>query len=79
MTTATEKTTATELKALDPRRRQLLKDYFLDIAAALPILAEQLEFADLDLGGEGGPLLELHLVVCEMMNVFKDVDLGKHL
>ena len=79
MTTATEKTTATELKALDPRRRQLLKDYFYNVADALPILAEQLELADLDLGGEGGPLLELHLVVCEMMDVFKDVDLGKHL
>ena len=79
MPATTEKTTATELKALGPRRRQLLKDYFYNVADSLPQLAKQLEFADLDLGGEGGPLLELHLVVCEMMNVFKDVDLGKHL
>ena len=79
MPATTEKTTATELKSLDPRRRRLLKDFYYNVADALPMLAEELEFADLDLGGEGGPLLELHLVVCEMMNVFKDVDLGKHL
>jgi len=79
MPATTEKTTATELKSLDPRRRQLLKDYFYNVADSLPQLAKQLEFADLDLGGEGGPLLELHLVVCEMMNLFHDVDLGKHL
>ena len=73
------KTVASELKRLDNRRANLLREFYYKVADALPQLAEELEFADLDLGGDGGPLIEQHLAVCEMMEAFKRVELGKHL
>jgi hypothetical protein len=78
MTTA-EITTKTELKKLDNRRAELIRKLYCEVACALPQLAEELEFADLDLGGEGGPLIEEHLVVCEMMEAFRRVTVGKFL
>ena len=72
-------TVKTELAKLDPRRAGLLRDFYYDLAAALPQLAEDLEMADLDNGGAAGPLLDQHLVVCEMMDLFKRIELGKHL
>lgn len=73
------RTVASELKKLDPRRANLLRDFYYRVADALPQLAEELEFADLDLGGDGGPLLSQHLVVCEMLDAFRRLELGKHL
>ena len=78
MTTA-QITTKTELKKLDNRRAELIRKYYYQVADALPQLAEELEFADLDLGGEGGPLIEEHLAVCEMMEAFLRVTVGKFL
>lgn len=78
MTTET-KTVQSELRQLDARRTALLKDLYYRISDALPQLAEELEFADLDLGGEAGPLIEQHLLVCEMMQAFDKIDLGKYL
>ena len=75
----TEKTVKSELSQLDPRRAHLVREFYYKVADALPQLAEELEFADLDLGGEGGPLIEQHLAVCEMMEAFKRVELGKYL
>lgn len=79
MAQATKKTIKAELSQLDPKRYQLIREFYYKVADALPQLAEELEFADLDLGGESGPLLEQHLAICEMMDVFKKVELGKHL
>ena len=78
MTTA-QITTKTELKKLDNRRAELIRKFYYQVADALPQLAEELEFADLDLGGEGGPLIEEHLAVCEMMEAFRRVTVGKFL
>lgn len=73
------KNVKSELDQLDIRRRSLLRDFFYRVSDALPQLAEELEFADLDNGGEAGPLLEQHLAVCEMLESFKRVELGKYL
>jgi len=73
------KTVQSELKKLDPRRVNLLREFFYKVADALPQLAEELEFADCDLGGEAGPLLEQHIAVCEMLEAFKKVELGRYL
>lgn len=68
-----------ELDQLDALRRLLLRELFYRVADSLPLLADELEFADLDLGGEGGPLCEQHLAVCEVLEAFKRVELGKYL
>ncbi len=68
-----------QLDQLDGRRRELLRKFYYRVSDALPQLAEELEFADLDLGGDGGPLIEQHLVVCEMLQAFKRLELGEHL
>jgi len=78
-TTTPAATVKTELAKLDPRRAGLLRDLYYDLGAALPQLAEELEFADLDNGGEAGPLLDQHLIVCEMLELFRRIELGKHL
>jgi hypothetical protein len=58
---------------------EMLKlDFYFAIGDALPQLAEELEFADLDNGGNGGPLIEDHLIVCEMMELFDKLQIGKH-
>ena len=75
----TTKTTESELKQLDPRRASLIREFYYKVEDALPQLAEELEFADLDLGGDAGPLLEQHLVICEMMTLLNRVDVGKYL
>ena len=72
-------TVKSELTRLDAKRTNLLREFYYKVADALPQLAEELEFADLDLGGKGGPLLEQHLAVCEMLVAFKRVELGKHM
>jgi hypothetical protein len=52
---------------------------FYQVADALPQLAEELEFADLDLGGDGGPLIDEHLMVCEVIEAFRKLKIGKYL
>ena len=69
----------TAIKQLPAQRAALIREFYYQVADALPQLAEELEFADLDLGGEGGPLIEQHLIVCEMLAAFKKLDLGKYL
>jgi len=76
MTTETQ-TVKTELQKLDPRRYQLVREFYYKVADALPQLAEELEFADLDTGGHGGSLIEQHLIVCEMMDTFNKLELGQ--
>ena len=73
------RTVQSELKLLDDRRVNLLRDLFYKVADALPQLAEELEFADMDTGMEGGPLLGQHLAACEMLEAFKRIELGKYL
>lgn len=70
------KTVESEMKRLDPKRFHSIRDFYYDLAAALPQLAEELELADLDLGGEGGPLIEQHLILCQMMETFKKITIG---
>ena len=88
MTTETQ-TVKTELQKLDPRRYQLLREFYYKVADSLPQLAEELEFADLDIINaqadpdayhdtrETAPLLEQYFIVCEMMEVFKRLELGQ--
>lgn len=73
------KTVQGELKQLDARRASLVREFYYKVSDALPQLAEELEMADLDLGGDGGPLIDQHLIVCEMLAAFKQLELGKHL
>jgi hypothetical protein len=68
-----------EIKKLDPGRITLIRQMFYQVADALPQLAEGLEFADLDLGGEGGPLIDEHLMVCEVIEAFRKLKIGKYL
>ena len=68
-----------ELKKLDPKRFTLIRQMFYQVADALPQLAEELEFADLDLGGEGGPLIDEHLMVCEVIEAFRKLKIGKYM
>ena len=79
MTTKTEKTVASELKRLDNQRGNRLRELFYQVADALPQLAEELELADLDLGGDGGPLIDQYLTVCKMLEAFDSIKLGKYL
>ena len=77
MTNATVKS---ELKKLDAIRANLIREFYYKVADALPQLAEELEFADLDIpGNTGGPLIEQHFIVCEMMELFDKLELGKYL
>lgn len=46
------KNVKSELDQLDIRRRSLLREFFYKVADALPHLAMQLEFADLDNGAK---------------------------
>ena len=91
MTTKTESTVRSELKKLDPKRYQLIREFYYKIADALPQLAEELEFADLDIINmqadpdayhehrESAPLLDQHFIICEMMDTFKGLKLGEYL
>ena len=79
----TLKTVETELKKLNPKRFNLIREFYFKVADSLPQLAEELEFADLDIGEgdpdmEAGPLLDQHLIICEMMEAFKRIELGKY-
>lgn len=74
------KTVQTELKDLDAKRHELIRRFYYAVGDALPQLAEELEFADLDLGGHGGPLMCLSMAAVEMQNAFERLDsLGKYL
>ena len=79
MTTET-RTVEGELKKLTVQRRRLLKEFYYAVASALPQLAEELEFADLDLPANSpGPLLDQHNLVCDIMVLFAKIELGKTL
>ena len=79
MNTPTDtKTVKSELAQLDPKRIELLRRFYYQISDALPQLAEELEFADIDTGtDDAGPLIDQHMIVCEMMESFKQLELGK--
>ena len=40
-------------------------------------VADSLEMADLEGGGKGGPLIEQHLIVCEMLAAYDKLSIGR--
>ena len=79
-TTPAQKAVHNELTGLEGHRLNEIKDAYYGVAGNLPALAHALELADLDLGGEAGPLLDLHLAACEMLEGLKKLKaLGQYL
>lgn len=56
-----------------------IREAAYDLGESLARLASELESADLLIGGHGGPLIEQHLIVCEMMELAKKLELTKYL
>lgn len=56
-----------------------IREAAYDLAESLSRLASELESADLLIGGHGGPLIEQHLIVCEMIELSKKLELTKYL
>lgn len=77
MQSTTETNLTSELQKLDRQRYHLIRQFYYQVSDALPQLAEELEFADLDNGGHGGPLIEQHFIVCEMLDLFKKLGLNQ--
>ena len=70
-------TIGTELVRLSPQGRTVIKNAFYGVADHLKPLADVLEMADLERGGKGGPLLEQHLIVCQMLELFDKLTIGR--
>lgn len=79
MTQTDTRTVKGELDQLTGQRLNELRALYYGIADNLAPLAEQLEFADLETEGDAGPLIEQHLILCQMMEAFKKIELGKYL
>lgn len=70
-------TIGTELVRLSPQGRTVIKNAFYGVADHLKTLADVLEMADLERGGKGGPLLEQHLIACQMLELFDKLTIGR--
>ena len=73
------RTVKSELATISPERHAEIRSLYYKLAESLKPLAHELEMADLDTGGEAGPLLDQHFIICEMMDSFRRVELGIHL
>ena len=76
---ANENTTAdlrTAMQKLDPTTYQEIRESFYRIADNLKPLADTLEKADADLGGEAGPLLDEHFLFLQMYDLLRKSKLG---
>lgn len=72
-------TIGTELVRLSPDAREHIRKAYYAIADNLKPLADSLEMADLERGGKGGPLINEHLIVCEMLAAFEKLTVGRFL
>ncbi|XZE55933.1 hypothetical protein SH139x_001982 [Planctomycetaceae bacterium SH139] len=68
-------TLATEMKKLDAKTYQEIRQSYYQIADELRPLVDALERADADLG-PNGPLLEEHYIFCEMLDQLNKSLLG---
>ena len=72
-------TVKSELSKLSPKRFNTNRQQFYAITDNLRPLLAELEMADLDNGGNGGPLIDEHLLLCEALEIFEKLKIGKHL
>lgn len=70
-------TIGTELVRLSPQARTAIRNAFYGISDHIQTLADALEMADLERGGKGGPLIEQHLIVCEMLAAYDKLSIGR--
>ena len=66
----------TAMQRLDPDTYQEIRESFYRIADNLKPLADALEKAYADLGGEAGPLLDEHFLFVEMFEQLRKSNLG---
>lgn len=66
----------TEMLKLDPDTYQRIREDFYRIADNLKPLADALEKADADLGGDAGPLLDEHFLFLQMYDLLRKSSLG---
>lgn len=66
----------TAMQQLDPDTYQEIRESFYRIADNLKPLADALEKADADLGGEAGPLLDEHFLFLQMYEQLRRSNLG---
>ncbi len=64
------------MQKLDPDTYQEIRECFYRIADNLKPLADALEKADADLGGEAGPLLDEHFLFLQMYEQLRKSKLG---
>jgi len=72
-------TVKSELSKLSPERFSTIRQQFYAIADNLRPLLTELEMADLDNGGNGGPLIDEHLLLCEIVTLFDKLKIGSHI
>ena len=65
-----------ELVRSSPEGRNKIRNAYYGVSDHIRTLANVLEMADLERGGKGGPLLEQHLIVCQMLELFDKLTLG---
>ena len=72
-------TVQTELDRLTPAMRNKIQKLAYQLGDALRPLALMLESADCELGYAAGPLLDEHLLYCEMLTLLEKSELTKYL
>ena len=65
-----------EMLKLDPETYQRIREDFYRIADNLKPLADALEMADADRGGNAGPLLDEHYIFAQMVDLLRQSNLG---
>ncbi|MFG0291468.1 MAG: hypothetical protein ACF8CQ_25110 [Rhodopirellula sp. JB044] len=78
-TMANENKTAdlrTAMQQLDPTTYQEIRESYYRIADNLKPLADALEKADADQGGDAGPLLDEHFLFLQMYDLLRKSNLG---
>ncbi|WP_436717413.1 hypothetical protein U8335_11155 [Roseiconus lacunae] len=66
----------TALQELDPTTYQEIRESYYRIADNLKPLADALEKADADQGGNAGPLLDEHFLFLQMYDLLRKSNLG---
>ena len=64
------------MQQLDPATYQEIRESYYRIADNLKPLADALEKADADLGGDAGPLLDEHFLFLQMYDLLRKSNLG---
>lgn len=72
-----QKTLRTELKQISNPRFNAIRESYYKLAESIPILSDELEKADLENGGNAGPLLDEHFIMLEIMDILKRSNLGQ--